>query len=173
MVLRHGVQGIHGLPRKRTEICRAGHHVCPADQVQQLVEPAGGPTLEGPALHAVGALALHDVVPLVQQPQHLRDELRRMLPIAVHGQHNTSLRRGQTRAQRGLMAEIAAQLDDLYTLIVLRKAPQQCRSCIARAVVYADKREFLRQLVDHGPQSAVGLLKGIRLVVKGQHNIRS
>jgi hypothetical protein len=105
----------------------------------------------------------HHVVAVAPLLDQRWNQLRRMLAVAIHAQHRVATRRGQARRQRGLLAEIARQVQQLHVAVgaALLEARHHLIQVVAAAVI--DDHQFpfdaaLRQHVGQARQQ--GLQRG-------------
>ena len=89
-------------------------------------------------MNIVQSLRLHNVIAGGVKTQHFGNERRRMLSIAIHRDHDVGCRPIEARAERGLVAEVAAQMNDHHSRIRSRDPIQQRRRLVRRAVIHVD-----------------------------------
>ena len=85
--------------------------------VEQLVEPRGGRELERGLALAPLAHGIHDVRALAPLRDHLADQLRRILQIGVEHRDGVAGRVLQAGGERGLVAEVARQMDHAHARV--------------------------------------------------------
>jgi hypothetical protein len=79
----------------------------PAEPGKKGIEGARGAALEKPAFAAVQAQRLDHLVPLPPAADHFGKQRRRVLQVAIHGDHRVAARLLQAGHQRVLVAEVA------------------------------------------------------------------
>ena len=110
------LEAVDGVDRdavEQQEIGAAGLDAHVADGVEQPVEQSRAQRLEERELPRRGrSLGDHDLRAAPPFRHHGRDQLRRMLEIAIHQDHRVAAGVAQARAQRRLVAEIAREGDE-------------------------------------------------------------
>ena len=120
--------------------------------VEQLVEPGGGGELEGGLAIALLAHGVDDVRALLPLLDHARDQLGRVLQVGVDHRHHIAAGVLQTRCERGLVAEVAREMDDAHTRSRRRQGGRVgAERRIGAAVV--DQHQ-LERVVGHGGAGA-------------------
>jgi hypothetical protein len=93
------------LARNQAKVGGANGNLDRRKPVLNLVKNTRGPLFRRVNASIVGPDRLHDVVPLSELFQELRDDFRRMLQIAVHQEGSVSITVIQARNQRHLVPE--------------------------------------------------------------------
>ena len=89
--------------------------------VEQRVEPARGRELEARLAFALLADGVDDVAAGPPVVEHERDQLGRILEVGVEHHDRVASRMVEAGGQRGLMAEVARQLDHAHARVVGRE----------------------------------------------------
>ncbi len=113
----------------------------------QRIESARSGALEEGFFAAVGAHAIDHVAALAPQLQHPRQQLGRVLAVAVEAQHDVALGVIDAGGEGGFLAEVAGEADQSGALVRRRLAHPR-RGGVAAAIVYDQRVE--RQAVLRG-----------------------
>src|SRR6266403_4909737 len=111
MVFAHLAQRLEDGSGHEPVVGRAGGDRRVGDRAQEPVEGRRGPPLEARLIRR-DPLGEHDLIAGLVQGHHVDDQLGRMLPVAVEGDDGVASRSVEPRGEGGLMAEVAAQLED-------------------------------------------------------------
>ncbi|MGC4122747.1 MAG: hypothetical protein QM765_50880 [Myxococcales bacterium] len=162
VVLGQRVDDREGAPVDEREVAGAG--LQPGELRVDLVEGVDGQ----PPRAGLGAALLggeDDLRALPPLGEQLRDELGRVLQVAVHQHDDVALGVGQPRRHRRLQAEVARQADDLERRVGLGPLGEQRPGLVAAAVVHGDDLELAAQLRQRG-EEPVAQLGNDRLLVE-------
>ena len=123
-----------------------------ADQPEKPVKRPVSQPLED-ALLPAASNRIDDVVPAAPEPKQLGDQLRRVLQVAVH--HEDGLTTGvfQPRRDRGLVAEIPAQVDHDDSFILCVQAVDHAGRRVATAIINEQHLEGRSQGFENGTQT--------------------
>jgi hypothetical protein len=100
--------------------------------------------------------------------EHLRDQFRRVLQVAVDHHHGVAGGMFQPRGERCLVTEVSRQVHDLHARVAVREPIQQlARPVVARVV---RDHDLEREPVEYGCHATIELLDEARLVVHRSHD---
>ena len=135
MILAHLAQRLQDRPGHQPVIGRAGGDLRVADDAQEPVEGRRGPALE--ARESGGdPLGEHDIEARQVQRHHVRNQLGRMLPIAVERHHRIAVGSIEPGGERGLVTEVAAQLHDRHVGVARGQVRQLVGGVVDGAIVH-------------------------------------
>ncbi len=127
-------QHIHDLAVHQAEIAAVQGNIQVADGPHQPIESCVGQAFEQPFL-AFGADRVDDVVALPPEVDELAEHLGRILQVAVHDDDAPSARVLDASADRRLVAEIAAEVQDDNIRVARLDGVEQGRRAVAAAVI--------------------------------------
>src|SRR5258707_9313999 len=85
MILRHCLQRIDSLPAHAAEIRCAGSDPRTADAINQSIKSGRRKMFKGNSPCILDPLRLNNIITLLEEFDHLRNQLRGMLSIAIEG----------------------------------------------------------------------------------------
>ena len=141
VALGHREQRVERRAVHQPEVARVVRELDPRELGEQAVEPARAGELEPRLALARLAHRVDDVGAAAPGVEHLRDQLGRVLEVAVDHHHDVAARVLQPGADRRLVAEVARQADELDPLVRGRQGAQPLAGRVARAVVDEDQLE--------------------------------
>ena len=172
MILGELMEGADRFARHQAKIRRALDDLGFPQAIDRPVKPPATEVLEKESLaSAIGTLGLHNVVAGIKQAQHLRDQGWRMFAIAVHHDDRIGVAGIKSSAQRGLVPEIAGEMDGANPGIRSRQLGQHRLRIVARAVVDVEKTKRVWQSRGCFCQASVESMEGIALIEDGNHNV--
>ena len=98
--------------------------------------------------------------------EHRGDQLRGILEVGVEHHHGVAAGVVQAGRERGLVAEVARQVDDAHPRVALGQPLEHRRRAVAGAVV--DQHQLERKSLQRGADARVELLDRRLLVVDGR-----
>jgi hypothetical protein len=159
VALAQGQQRVERAPVEQPEVAGVLGQLHVGDLGDQAVEHAGGAALEAGLALALGAHGIDHVGPGAPAVEHLEDDLGRVLEVGVHHHHGVARRVVEARRQRGLVAEVARELDDLHAVVAVGELAQDGRRGVRRAVV--DHDELERQVAQRGAHPGSGASRAV------------
>ena len=105
------------------------------------------------ALLEATALGEDDLETLAPLLVHAGDELRGILEVGIHEHRRGALAMVEPGAQRRLVAEVAAQADDLHARVVLGEVVEDRGGGVSAAVVNEQDLGGTRELIEHRPEA--------------------
>ena len=171
--LGQGVQGVNNLPVHQAEIAAVEGNVQVADRVP--VDPIKGEIAQPVSrdVRLPGAPSatdrVDDVVPLPPAANEMREDLGRVLQVAVHHDHAPAPSVVEPRRDGGLVPEVAAQADHEQARVHSRKPIEQPRGRVDAAVVHEDQLIDQAQGRERGHQPPMEGLD-VRLLVEEGHD---
>ena len=164
--LGHRQQRVQRAAVEQAEVAGVGLEVDLGELVEQLVEPRGGGELEGGLALALLAHRVDDVGALAPLGDHVGDQLRRVLQVGVD--HRDDVADGVLEAggQRGLVAEVARQVDDAHARVGGGDPVEQLGRAVGAAVV--DEHQLELVVGDRRAGARDELLDQLLLVVDGR-----
>ncbi len=166
VALRHRQQRVERRAVHQPEVAGVVRELDPRDLGEHAVEPARGGDLEARLPRARGAHGVHDVGAAPPRLEHLADQLRRVLEVAVDHHHDVAARVLEAGADRRLVAEVARQGDHLDPLVGGRERAHPLARGVARAVVDEDQLEL--EGAERGDGPRVERVDRVLLVVQGR-----
>ncbi len=166
--LGHRQQRVQRAAVEQAEVAGVRLEVDLGELVEQLVEPRGGGELEGGLALALLAHRVDDVGALAPLGDHLGDQLRRVLQVGVDHRDDVADRVLQAGGERGLVAEVARQVDDAHARVGRGHAVEQLGRAVGAAVV--DEHQLELVVGDRGARARDELLDQLLLVVDGRHH---
>ena len=130
------LEGIHRHPVHQAEVTAAGSNFNLRKRVDNFIVRSRGQILKKACILCCQALGLHNFIACLPQAQKLWNQLRRVLQIAIHGNHCIAVSVIQATGERHLMTIIAAQHISLHMLILRRQLCQNQRTAITRTIVH-------------------------------------
>jgi len=124
VALRHRAERLDDAPVGESEVAGRRGNVDVRELAQEAVVETGRVPLE-PALGPVGHDAVDDVVALAPPLGELRQQLGRMLEVAVHDDDRVAAREIDSGGDRELVAEVACEL------ITLKRGSPRCSSSMS------------------------------------------
>ncbi|KAF1858517.1 hypothetical protein Lal_00015034 [Lupinus albus] len=116
---------------------------------------------------AVRPLGQHDVIPFAPFFDQLADDVRRVLQVGVERHDQVAARFEDGGRQRGLLAEIAREIDDAHARIRMGLRDEAFQRAVAAAVVHAqDLEPDVRDAFEFGDHAAEEMRDHLLLVIE-------
>src|SRR4030095_14579607 len=154
MMFAHSSQLIDSAVRHQAEVSRIERQGNIGEPCDYSVEGEITET-QNPRFVATDALRVDNVVTLIVQLYKLRNDLRRVLQVAIHHHRSITVDVVESCRQGSLVPKITRKRDDSDTRVVLRGLLEQFESVIGTAIVH--KHYFVRasrELVENPAHSA-------------------
>ena len=166
--LGHRQQRVQGAPVEQPEVAAVGLEVDLGELVEELVEPLRRGQLEGRLALALLAHRVHDVGSLAPLGDHVGDQLRGVLEVGVDHRHGVPGGVLEARRERGLVAEVARQVDHPHARVPVGDAVEDLGAGVGAAVV--DEHQLVLEVGDGRTGAVHELLDELLLVVDGGHH---
>ena len=163
VALAHREECIERAPVQQTEVAGVVLQLDLRQPVEQRVEPPRGRELEARLAFTLLADGIHDVAAGAPVVEHARDQLGRILEVGVEHHDRVAAGMVETGGQRGLMAEVARQLNQAHAGIVRGELAELGLGAVGRAVI--DEHELELEPVERAAHARVELLDRGLLVV--------
>ena len=166
--LGHRQQRVQRAPVEQAEVAGVWLEVHLGELVEELVEPGGGRELERGLALALLAHGVDHVCPLAPAGDHVRDQLGRVLQVGVEHRDDVSGGVLESGGERGLVAEVAREVDHAHAAVGGGDAVEQSGRGIVAAVV--DDHELELVVGGGGARARDEFLHELLLVVDGRHD---
>lgn len=137
--LAHGQQRVERPAVEQAEVTRVRFQIDLGELVEDPVEPFGRGQLEARLALPLLTHRVDHVGPLRPEPDHVSDQLRRILEVCVEHGHRLAPGVLEPGGQRGLVAEVAREVDDAQARVGVGQAVEDRRRGVVAPVVDDDQ----------------------------------
>ena len=131
-------ESVQGLPIHETEIRAAGDHRGIGNRIDHRVVSGGGDLLHRPRVLGGGTDGLHDVIAFLPLLNEHGDQCRRMLHVAVHGDHRVAHRKVHAAGDGDLVAKVSGKCQRPHMGITLGQLVDQFIGPVLGAIIHVN-----------------------------------
>src|ERR1044071_7831072 len=151
---RHTLEQIDDASIHHAEITCIERYIYVRYMAQQHIENSVAGSFE-PAFLSTLSDCINNVVSFAPLGDKLRERLRRILQVGIHHCDRAPTRIIEASGDRHLMAEIAREFDDHYTLVGPANLVQAFNALVRASVIDKDNFKIQFKLIEHCDQSFV------------------
>ena len=146
---------VHHAAVHESEVAGVGRDVDAREPADEAVEAERGEALEERFALALVALRVNDLVAFAPLFEHLVDEARRVLQVPVDNHDGVADAVVESRAECGLVAEVAAEVDDLVVRVAGEEPFHDFAGAVLGTVVH--ENQFVLDVLEFFLEDTVGL----------------